>query len=66
MQVFQTAGLPPRCGNAIFANIGWIAKSKADATNVVATNSATVERETCEGAALGQTTDVDVVVVTAG
>jgi len=42
MQVFQTEGLPPSNGSAIFANIGWTTKSSAAAVNVVATNSPSV------------------------
>jgi hypothetical protein len=42
--VFQTAGLPPSFGSTIFANIGWTRKTSADAVNVVAVKSHTVER----------------------
>src|SRR5438477_8500252 len=36
MQVFQTAGVPPRSGNTIFAIMGWTRKSSAALRNSVA------------------------------
>jgi hypothetical protein len=35
MQVFQTAGVPPRRGSTMRANIGWTRKRRAELTNKV-------------------------------
>lgn len=39
MQVIHVAGVPPRVGSTILANIGWTAKSRAEPTKSVTENS---------------------------
>jgi len=39
MQVFHTAGVPPRSGRIIWAIMGWMRKSRNALTNSVAANS---------------------------
>jgi hypothetical protein len=40
MQVFQTAGVPPRIGRIIFAIIGWTKNNDSELTKRVIANSA--------------------------
>ena len=42
--MFQTAGLPPRRGSTILANMGWTRNSSVDATKVVVPKVQTANR----------------------
>jgi hypothetical protein len=39
MQVFHTAGVPPRSGRIIFPTMGWTRNSRVALTNIVRPNS---------------------------
>src|SRR3990170_7029922 len=44
MHVFQTAGVPPRRGNTILANIGWTKNNRLALTRSVRANSSCISR----------------------
>src|SRR5437773_11352792 len=44
MQVFQTAGVPPRSGRSIFATIGWTRKTSAAPENAAVAKTSGSDR----------------------